>query len=241
MPFDALFFGAHPDDVELTCGGTAARLAAAGREVILIDLTRGEAGSRGTPEARAREAEAAARALGVAGRECLGLPDLGVNHADRDQLAAVVGCMRRHRPALVVAPHHDDAHPDHVEGSRLIARACYVAGLARAAGAGTPHRPRRLLFALYRGASPPQVVVDVTPVWARRMEALQTHRSQLGTGGAADVGPATYLTAPGFLAEIEGRARVFGAAIGVRYGEGFRAAGPVGVTDPVALVPAELA
>lgn len=231
---DVLFFGAHPDDVELACGGTAARFAAAGKDVAIVDLTRGESGSRGTPEARAREAEAAARALGVATRECLGLPDLGLAGGDRAQLAAVVTCLRRHRPALVVAPHRADPHPDHVEASRLVTRACYVSGLARFDAPGDRHRPGRLLYALYRGTVAPHVVVDVTPVWERRMAAVRAHGSQLGAGE----GPDTYLTDPGFLEEIEGRARALGAAIGVRYGEGFRGAGPVGVTRPEALLPA---
>ncbi len=128
---DALFFGAHPDDVELSCAGLAARLAEGGRGVGIVDLTRGEAASRGTVAERALEATAAARELGVASRENLELPDLGIDRSDRAQLAAVVGCLRRHRPVLVVAPHADDEHPDHVEAASLIARACYIAGLAR--------------------------------------------------------------------------------------------------------------
>jgi len=223
---DAVFFGAHPDDVELTSGGLAARLAAHGHAVAIVDLTRGEASSRGTPEDRAREAEAARVALGVASRSSLGLPDLGLDRHDPAQLRAVVAALRAHRPRLVVAPDRHDAHPDHVEGSHLVASACYLAGLARYPAEGERHRPERLLFALYRTAPAPHIVVDVTAVWERRMAALQAHASQLAGPGAA-----TYLTEPGFLAEVEARARTFGAAIGVPYGEGYRSRGPIGVGD----------
>jgi bacillithiol biosynthesis deacetylase BshB1 len=233
MALDALFFGAHPDDVELTSAGLAALLGTHGHGVGIVDLTRGESASRGTPEGRAAEAEAAARELGVRSRENLGLPDLGLDRSSREQLSAVVACLRRHHPALVVTPDRDDAHPDHVEGSHLVARACYLAGLARFPAPGERHRPARLLFALYRGLRTPHLVVDVSPVWERRMSALRCHASQL----EPDRGPATYLTHPDFLSEVGARARSFGAAIGARYGEGYRVRGPVAVTDARALLP----
>jgi len=115
-----------------------------------------------------------------------------------------------------------------------VARACYLAGLARfAAGAGAArHRPGRLLFALYRSAVRPHLVVDVSGVWERRMAAVRAHASQLDAAG----GPATYLTAPGFLEEIEARARGLGALVGARYGEGFRMRGPVPILDVRALL-----
>jgi bacillithiol biosynthesis deacetylase BshB1 len=229
---DALFFGAHPDDVELTSGGLAALLAAHGHAVAIVDLTRGEAGTRGTPETRAREAQDAARALGVAGRTNLGLPDLGLDRRDRAQMRAVVECLRARRPRLVVAPDRHDAHPDQVEASHLVARACYLAGLARADAAGSRHRPERLLFALYRSLSHAHLVVDVTPVWERRVAAIAAHRSQLEGGEGAS----TYLTSSDFLPEVEARARMFGAAIGVRYGEGYRTRGPLAVADARALI-----
>lgn len=231
----ALFFGAHPDDVELTSAGLAALLADRGRRVVIADLTRGELGTRGTPEERAAEAAEAARVLRVTARECLALPDGGLDENDVAQRAAVVACLRRHRPTLVVAPDTDDAHPDHVQASRLVSAACYLAGLSRFDAPGEPWRPRQLLFAIYRGTSPPSVVVDVTSVWERRVASMEAHRTQFGAGA----GPATYLTAPGFRAEIESRARVFGALAGGTYGEGYRARGPVAIQDPVALLGSE--
>ena len=238
MALEALFFGAHPDDIELTCGGLAALLARAGHPVGLVDMTRGEMGTRGTPEGRATEAQAAARALGVATRENLGLPDSGLSRHDRAQMVAVVECLRRHRPQLVVAPYTDDPHPDHVETSHLVTRACYLAGLARYPAAGERWRPARLLYALYRGLSPATVVIDITPVWEARTAALMAHFSQVGAGD----GPPTYLTTPTFLAEVEARARVYGAAAGCTYGEGYRPRGPMILGDAVSLlVPRERA
>ena len=229
MALDALFFGAHPDDIELTCAGLAAVLASHGHAIGLVDLTRGEGASRGTVEERAREAQAAARTLGVHSRHNLSLPDLGLDRHDREQLSAVVECLREHRPRLVVAPDRDDAHPDHIEAHHLIRRACYLSGLVRfpVKAPLERHRPERLMFALYRGGVRPHLVVDVSSVWERRMEALRQHRSQLDPSA----GPGTYLTAPEFLAEMEARARVFGASIGVRHGEGYRLSGPLGVLD----------
>jgi len=230
---EALFFGPHPDDLELTSAGLAVRLAAAGHAVALVDLTLGELGTRGDPETRSREADAAARALGVTSRESLNLPDGGLDRHDRAQQVAVVQCLRRHRPSLVVAPDPEDAHPDHIEAAHLVTRACYLAGLRRFAATGDPWRPTRVLFAMYRTGVQPHLVVDVSAVWETRMAALREHRSQLDPA----VGPATYLTEPGFLAEIEGRARHWGALIGVTHGEGYRVRGPVAVLEPSSLLP----
>jgi bacillithiol biosynthesis deacetylase BshB1 len=229
---DAVFFGPHPDDVELTSGGLAALLASHGHRVFVVDLTRGEAGSRGLVETRHQEAHAAAGILGVE-RENLGLPDLGILRSDHVQQRAVAGCLRRHRPRLVVAPDADDTHPDHVEAAHLITRACHLSGLAKFDAPGERFRPDRVLHALYRSVRAPHLIVDVSAVWERRMEALRAHRSQLDPQA---VGPPTYLTAPGFLGEVEARARTWGAAIGATHGEAYRVRGPLAVTDARALL-----
>ena len=229
---DALCFGAHPDDVELTCGGLVARLAAHGHAVGIADLTRGELGTRGDVTVRAAEARAAAEVLGAKVRIGLGLPDGGLDRRDPAQLRAVVECLRTHRPGLVVAPDRHDEHPDHVEASALVARACYLAGLARYDAPGERFRPARLLFALYRSGTAPHVVVDVSEVWPRRMQALRAHTSQLDPAA----GPATYLTGDGFLESVEARARAWGALAGVTHAEGYRVRGPFVIADPRALL-----
>ncbi|MEO5619131.1 MAG: bacillithiol biosynthesis deacetylase BshB1 [Candidatus Eisenbacteria bacterium] len=232
MALDALFFGAHPDDVELTSAGLAVRLVTHGHAVGIVDLTRGEAASRGTIEVRAAESKRAAAVLGVASRENLELPDTGIDRRARAQLIQVVAKLREHRPRLVVAPFAEDAHPDHIEASHLVSRACYLSGLARFEAPGDRHRPGRLLFALYRSAKPAQLIVDVTAVWERRMNALREHQSQLDP----TAGPATYLSADGFLDEVEARGRLYGAQVGVRYGEGYRLRGALGLMDARALL-----
>jgi bacillithiol biosynthesis deacetylase BshB1 len=231
---DALFVGAHPDDIELCCAGLAARLAAEGFHVAICDLTRGEAASRGSVEVRAAEAAEAARILGIGARENLALPDTGLNARDRAQLAAVVALLRRRRPSLLLAPDPRDEHPDHVEGAQLVARAAYLAGLARYPAPGEAFRPDLVLHAVYRDALAPDVIVDVSEHFERRMAALRAHRSQLGLDGAA--GPETYLTREGFLGEVEARARVLGARIGVRFGEGFRVSQAFPVWNTAALL-----
>ena len=235
MAVDALFFGAHPDDVELTSAGLAARLATHGHAVGIVDLTRGEMASRGTVEERVAEARSAGRVLGVAWRENLELPDTGLDRHSRSQLIEVVTLLRAQRPRLVVAPFADDAHPDHIEASHLVARACYLSGLIRLEAPGERHRPARLLYALYRSAERPHLVVDVSDVWEKRMQALREHKTQLDP----NAGVSTYLTRPGFLEEVEARARVLGASIGARYGEGYRTRTPFGVHDARLLMEGE--
>ncbi len=232
MRLDALCIGAHPDDVELTSAGLAARLVAHGHAVGIADLTRGELGTRGELATRAREAQAAAGALGVGLRVTLGLPDGALDRRDPAQLRAVVECLREHRPGLVIAPDRHDEHPDHVEASHLVARACYLSGLARYPASGERFRPARLLFALYRSGTAPHLVVDVSDVWPRRVAALRAHASQLDPAA----GPGTYLTQTGFVESVEARARAWGALAGVEYAEGYRVRGPLALLDARALL-----
>ena len=232
MALDALCFGAHPDDIELSCGGLAARLAAHGHRVGLVDLTRGERASRGDVATRTREAAEAATRLGVALRVNLELPDTGIDARDPAQLRRVVASLREHRPALVVAPDRHDEHPDHVEGSALVAHACYLSGLARFEAPGERFRPARVLFAIHRSGVAPHLLVDVSEVWERRQAALRAHVSQLDPAA----GPATYLTAPGFLESVEARARAWGALAGVEHAEGYRVRGPFALLDARALL-----
>ena len=226
---DVLAVGAHPDDAELSFGATLARLASSGVAVTILDLTNGERASRGDPPTREREAAEAARVLGVT-REGLGLPDLGLRKGSHEQIRAVVEAVRRHRPALVLAPHPEEGHPDHANASSLVERACYEARLARADASGPRHVVEQILFA-WPGAGAAQgagaggggslgggFVVDVSESFATKRKALACYRSQFGAGGS---GPQTRLSDPGFLDLVEARARVAGAAVEARYGEGF--------------------
>jgi len=237
-----LAVGAHPDDAELSFGATLARLATSGVRVTILDLTAGERASRGDAATRAREAAESARVLGVT-RENAGLPDLGLRKGSHEQIRAVVEALRRHRPALVLAPHPEEGHPDHAHASSLVERACYEARLAKADGVGAPHVVDQLLFA-WPGAGAAQAagaggggalgggfVVDVSESFAAKRAALACYRSQFEGGGGA---PETRLSAPGFLDLVEARARVCGAVIESRYGEGFTYRGALRLTPALA-------
>lgn len=225
-PLDLLAVGAHPDDVEISCGGTLALAAAQGLEVGILDLTRGELGTNGTPEIRAAEAEQAARALGVAGRWNAALPDGGVHAHDRAQVRTLVSLLRALRPDVVVTHFPRDRHPDHVAASELADRAIYLAGLRRFDAEGEAFRPRARYWFASRMGFTPSFVVDVTSVWDVKRSAIEAHRSQVARD--ADARP-TPLNREGFLEFVESRARHYGGMIGVKYGEPFHATEPLGV------------
>jgi bacillithiol biosynthesis deacetylase BshB1 len=225
---DVLTLAPHPDDIELSAGGTVALLVAAGRSVVMVDLTGGERATRGTPELRAREAEAAARALGVTGRECLGLPDGGLSRRDPGQMVAVVEAIRRHRPRLVIGMHWNDDHPDHVEAGRMVRRAAYLAGLRNYPEPGRePHRPTRVLFAMGRRPFTPSLVVDVTARYDGKRRAVEAYRSQFHR--SPDDPLVTPISDPEFLVRVEARDRYMGGMIGARFGEPFFEVGPAAV------------
>lgn len=227
-PVDVLAVAPHPDDAEIGCGGTLLLCADSGYRVGLLDLTRGESGTLGTPEIRALEAEEARRALGACLRLNLGLPDTGVDARSPEQLRAVVGALRRLRPRLVLVSSEHDRHPDHIEAAHLVERACFFAGIAGYDAEGAPFRPARLLFYMGRLAFEPKVVVDVTSVFERKMEAVVKFRSQFfrAPGDTRE----TPISVPGFVARLGARFQHFGGRIGVEYGEPFDMREPFGLS-----------
>jgi len=191
MEIDLLAVAAHRDDVELTCGGTLAKAAQAGHRTGILDLTRGEMGTRGSADLRAAEAEAAAKVLGVSVRETLGLPDAGIVNepSTREALARVI---RRLRPKIVIAPALEGRHPDHRVAAQLVRDACFVAGLAKVAPELPKHRPLKVLHCLaYRqDYVRPTFVVDVSEVFEQKMEAIRCFHSQFdGVIQAGEVYP----------------------------------------------------
>jgi bacillithiol biosynthesis deacetylase BshB1 len=226
--------GAHPDDVELGCGGTIARLASAGHAVGLVDLTAGELGTRGDVETRRREAEAAAAALGAAWRQCLGLPDGRLAADDPDQLASLVAVLREAAPRAVLGPDAGDPHPDHAAAAGLLGRAAFLAGVARfRPDLGPPTRPRlTLAYPGPRQLVAPTIVVDVSEVYGRKRAALAAHASQFDPAGGA----ATHLASGHFLAAVEGRDRAAGNTVGIEHGEAFTAIGPLPAAELVWLL-----
>lgn len=225
-PCDVMAVGAHPDDVELACGGSLARLAAAGRRVGIVDLTAGEMASRGSVAQRREEAARAAGALGAAWRTCLELPDGGLAAHDPAQQSAVVAVLRRAQPRAVLAHHGGDPHPDHRQAAELMRRASFLAGVGRfGAELGPPWRPALLLaFPGPRQLLTPHLVVDVTSFRAAKRAAVTAHESQFEASWEEGAGgPPTHLSSGYFLAAVEGRDRAAGNLIGCEFGEGFLA------------------
>jgi bacillithiol biosynthesis deacetylase BshB1 len=231
---DVLAVGAHPDDVELGCGATLARLREAGRTFAILSLTRGERGSRGTPELRAEEAAAGGAVLGAAEVTLLDCGDGGLRHGVAEE-DAVIEQLRRQRPSVVLLPPPRDRHPDHARACALVHDACYYAGL-RKRGAAEPHRPRLLLSYELNQPFEPTLVVDVGSGFALKLEALRAHHSQFHDPTQAATGAATWVSSPEFWAAIEGRARAHGARIGCAFGEAFLAHGPLAASDALTLL-----
>jgi bacillithiol biosynthesis deacetylase BshB1 len=235
---DVLAFGAHPDDVELACGGTLALLAKQGRRVGIVHLTRGEMGTRGTPEQRCREAERAAEILGVAELEFLDCGDGHLRHGT-DEEDELIELLRRFRPEVVLGPPPADRHPDHARSHRLVEAACFYAGLTRRAPErGEPHRPGAVFHYMQHHAFEPHFVVDVTEVWDTRQEAVAAYRSQVFPGTSDPEGPATgdpptKIASEDFWRAVEGRARHFGNMVGATFGEPFGSRVPLRVRDPL--------
>ena len=240
---DVLAIGAHPDAVELGCGGTLALLARQGRRVGILHLTRGEAGSRGTEAGRRQEAEAAAAALGAAELEFLDCGD-GAFRTGPTEEEALIAVLRRLRPEIVLGPTPVDRHPDHPRAHALVAAACFYAGLAaRPPRDAKPHRPAAVYSFMQHDDFPPSFVVDVTATWETKLAALRAYRTQLyqedekeaGDGGGA--GPVTKVSTREFWRMIEGRARHFGALVGAELGEPFGARYPLAVSDLFSVLP----
>ena len=232
--FDIAAFCAHPDDAELVMGGTLAREAAAGRRVALVDLTRGEAGSRGTPETRATEAAEAARILGVTYRESLGLPDARLAPLP-DQRDPIVRAIRLLRPTVVLLQHWRQRHPDHAAASRLVYDASFLAGLRNyGPDLGEAFRPRKLCYAagiLEAIDIAPSFVVDITAHWETKLRAIRAFASQFTPAAGEPV----ELPFDRFLQNALLAARKAGQRIGVEYGEAFVTREPLAIGDLLSL------
>lgn len=232
---DALFVCAHPDDGEILAGGLMAKLAAKGRRVVLADATKGEMGTRGTPEIRAEEAAEAARILGVE-RINLGLPDGAVGSDLDASTRAVARAIRAHRPRLVFTHTGGDHHPDHNAIHDATKRAFFFANILKYETGQDRFRPQALhFFWSHREKLPSHIdyVVDISEHYETKMNALRAHRSQVA--GTGFVGPETYLTSDLFWHRLHARFAYFGSLIGVRYGEPYLAEGTLPVDDPVQL------
>lgn len=216
-PLDVLAIAAHPDDVEQTCGGTLIHAAEMGYRTGVLDLTAGDMGSRGTPEIRIQEAQAAAAIMRLSWRQNLRWPDARLENTITARMT-LAGVVRRIRPRSVILPHWIGRHPDHYRASEIGYEACFLAGLRRLEEDTPPHRPFKILYSSLYANVTPSFVVDISRQFDRRMQALLSYTSQYGdTSVASDLFP-SHTEVQERLASV---ARFYGNLIGVKYGEPF--------------------
>lgn len=218
---DVLVIAAHPDDAELGCGGTLAKHVSLGRRVGVVDLTRGELGTRGTPEIRDAEAAAAAGILGLFVRENLNLPD-GFFQNSREYQLPIVAAVRRHQPTIVITNAPSDRHPDHGRAAQLVFDACFLAGLEKVVVPGNnarAWRPKAIYHFIQSNYLQPDFVVDISGFWDIKMAAIKAFKTQFYDPQSAE--PTTFISTPAFLKLLESRAIEFGHSIGAAHGEGF--------------------
>ena len=233
-PVEVLAIAAHRDDVEQTCGGTLLRMQSLSVSTAILDLTRGEAGTRGTAEERAAEAAEAARILGVAWRGALDIPDGRVENTWENRLK-IVDVLRRIRPRVVILPYWAGRHPDHYTSATLGYEACFASGLAKIETGTAPHRPFKIVYASLYADVRPTFVVDITPFIEDRHRALMAYRSQYANQSA---GSGLFVPEEEIRERTFAEARHYGTLAGVRYAEPF-VQKEVGLVDDLTLVPVQ--
>jgi bacillithiol biosynthesis deacetylase BshB1 len=231
---DVLAIAAHRDDVEQTCGGTLLRMRSLGVSTAILDLTQGEAGTRGSAEDRAAEAAAAAGILGVQSREALDIPDGRVENTWENRLK-VVEVLRRIRPRVIILPYWTGRHPDHYTSSTLGYEACFLSGLAKIETGTPPHRPFKIIYASLYADVRPSFVVDITAFIEDRHRALMAYTSQYANQSA---GSGLFVPEEEIRERTFSEARHYGTLAGVRYAEPF-VQKEIGLVDDLTLIPVQ--
>jgi bacillithiol biosynthesis deacetylase BshB1 len=238
MQLDILAFAAHPDDVELAASGTLIKHIQQGKKVGIIDLTRGELGSRGSAEIRDQEAIASAKIMGLSARHNLDLGD-GLFEINEVSLRNVVKMIRLYQPKVVICNSVSDRHPDHGRGGDLVVRACFLAGLIKFETSydkiqQVAHRPLNIYRYIQDRWLQPDFVVDISDQMEIKKQSIMAYRSQFFDPNSSE--PLTPISSPEFLDFLEGRAAQFGRIINTKYGEGFNMERVIGVEDITALL-----
>jgi len=233
LKLDILVLSVHPDDAELGCAGTLLKHMAEGKKAGIVDLTRGELGTRGSAEIRDAEAAASAKILGLDARENLGLPD-GFFENTRQYQLKVIEIIRKYQPEIIIGNAKHDRHPDHGRAHQLVDTAIFLSGLRKIETYNNgqlqqPWRPNLQLSFIQDEYIKPDIIVDVTEHWDKKIESIKAFGSQFYNPEWEQNEPQTYISAPGFIEGIEGRAREFGKVIGVTYAEGFTSRRVLGV------------
>lgn len=231
MKIDLLAFAAHPDDVEISCAGTVIKHLQAGYTAGIIDLTRGELGTRGSAEIRDKEAAMASKIMGLTIRENLKMADGFFNESEENKLA-IVKMIRKYQPEIVLANAIFDRHPDHGRASKLVSDACFLSGLPKVKTTldgieQTAWRPKAVYHYIQDRTMKPDFIVDISEVMEKRMEALKAYSSQFYDPNSNE--PVTAISTTQFMDSLYGRANEYGRIIGVAYGEGFVAERTVGI------------
>lgn len=220
MKLDILVMAAHPDDAELSCAGTILKHILAGKKVGIVDFTRGELGTRGTPEIRLQESADATKILGLHARENLGIRD-GFFRNDEETQLKLIEVIRKYQPEVVLANALEDRHPDHGKGAQLAIDACFLSGLRQIKTGDLPAwRPAQLYHYIQDRYLEPDFVVDISAQWDQKEAAIRAFKSQFFDPSSTE--PASYISSPDFLNFIQARAMEMGHKIGVKYGEGFQ-------------------
>lgn len=237
LKLDLLVIAVHPDDAELGAGGTISKYVKEGKRVGIIDLTRGELGTRGTAETRDKEAQDAASILGLHVRENLRLPDGFFENAAEEKLV-VARAIRTYQPEIVITNAITDRHPDHGRAGQMVVEACFLAGLRRIetfSKDGAPqesYRPRLVLQMIQDYYIKPDIVIDITDHYETKVRSILAYKTQFYTGEPDELGePQTYISNPEFMESTASRAREFGRYIQVKFAEAFTCQKILGVDD----------
>jgi bacillithiol biosynthesis deacetylase BshB1 len=241
MKLDLLAIGVHPDDVELGCSGTIINEIKRGKKAGIIDLTQGELGTRGTIETRYTEAAAAAKHMGVEIRENLKMRD-GFFRNDEEHQLRLIRAIRKYQPDIILANALHDRHPDHGRAGHLIADSCFLSGLMKIETVddeGRPQqkwRPKYILHYLQDWYHEPDLLIDISDVFAQRMKAVEAYSTQFYNSTTTQDGPQTYISTPDFIDSVIARARMLGKRLGVKYAEGFISEKKIGIRNLDALI-----
>jgi len=230
MKLDLLVFAAHPDDVELSASGIVLNQVAKGDRVGIVDLTRGELGTRGTVALRQEEATIAAKILGLTIRENLSLRD-GFFENDESSILKIIEVIRKYQPKYIIANAPSDRHPDHGRAAELVKRAFFLTGLRKIETKQEPWRPSELFHYIQDEWITPDLVVDISSHWENKKKSILAYSSQFFSNTMSDNEPQTYISSQIFFNNIESRAREMGRLIGVEFGEGLLKTKKVGLTD----------
>jgi N-acetylglucosamine malate deacetylase 1 len=223
MNIDVLVFAAHPDDAELSMGGTIAKLSKNGFKVGIIDMTRGEMGTRGTADTRQKEAFQAAIILKAALRENLSIPDGNIQR-NKENLVKVIMTIRKYKPKIVFAPYFNDRHPDHIDASKLVKEAVFTSGLSKIKTfdkevAQESFRPHKLYYYMQTYTFDPSFIIDITDTFSDKMRSVKAYETQFFDPKSKE--PETFISRPEFISYVEARAQFYGFQIGKHYAEPF--------------------